>query len=165
MGVSSALSREELLRLPPTIIGTIRWKASAGRPSGDLCGGFDIVFEEHTATQFRDAGGHAEPIPGTGIWKTISGSTSCRSVAEEETYFSVSLRFIGLHVNVFPDGSYRVTPKLRGNWRPSGLLAALLGYRAIEPASYTVVLTKADPIQVVAFEVVRRSWLSGRLLR
>lgn len=164
MGVSSPLSREELLRLPPMIIGTIRWKGSVGRPSGDLCSGFDIVFEEHTPTQFRDAGGHAEPIPGTGIWKTISESTTCRSVTEEETYLSVSLRFMGLHVNMFPDGSYRISPRLRGNWRPSGLLAALSGYRAIEPASYTVVLTKADPIQAIAFEVVRRSWLSGRRL-
>ena len=62
------LSIDEVLRLPPRIFGTIRWKKSIGRPTGDLCAGFSIKVEEHTATQFLSGpGGIHIPKPGTGI--------------------------------------------------------------------------------------------------
>src|SRR4029078_6969921 len=65
-------SVDELVALPPTIFGVIRWKKYIGRPAGHLCSGFNIRVEEHTATQFRAVGGGKyEPIPGTGIWKDV----------------------------------------------------------------------------------------------
>jgi hypothetical protein len=158
------LSLEQLLALPPLIFGTIRWKSSIGVPSGDLCSGFSILVEEHTATQFRDAGGgHYEPIPGTGIWKVVSDSLACYVLSTEGDNRAVGFRVTGLHLNVFPDGRYRITPRLKSNWRPSGLLAAL-SYRTIEPISASVVLKKDDHIQSVEFEVVRRGLFSGRRL-
>jgi hypothetical protein len=160
----NSLSLEQLLALPPLIFGTIRWKSSIGVPSGDLASGFSIRVEEHTATQFRDAGGgHIEPIPGTGIWKVVSDSLACYALPTEGDNRGVGFRVTGLHLNAFPDGQYRITPSLRGNWRPSGLLAAL-SYRAIEPISASVVLKKDDHIQRVEFEVVRRGLFSGRRL-
>lgn len=66
------VSIDELVALPPTIFGVIHWKKYIGRPPGDLCSGFNIRVEEHTATQFRAVGGGKyEPIPGTGIWKDV----------------------------------------------------------------------------------------------
>lgn len=160
----NSLSIEQLLALPPLIFGTIRWKSSIGVPRGDLCSGFSILVEEHTATQFRDAGGgHIEPIPGTGIWKVVADSLACYALSTEGDNRAVGFRVTGLHLNAFPDGRYRITPSLKGNWRTSGLLAAL-SYRAIEPISASVVLKKDDHIQSVEFEVVRRSLFSGQRL-
>jgi len=69
MQAFDTVSIDDLVALPPTIFGTIRWKKYIGRPLGDLCSGFNIRVEEHTATQFRAVGGGKyEPIPGTGIW-------------------------------------------------------------------------------------------------
>jgi hypothetical protein len=159
----NSLSLEQLLALPPLIFGTIRWKSSIGVPSGDLASGFSIRVEEHTATQFRDVGGgHIEPIPGTGIWKVVSDSLACYVLSTEGNNREVGFRVTGLHLNAFPDGRYRITPSLKGNWRPSGLFA--LSYRAIEPISASVALKKDDHIQSVEFEVVRRSLFSGRRL-
>jgi hypothetical protein len=121
-------------------------------------------FTLHTATQFRDAGGgHIEPIPGTGIWKVVTDSLACHALSPQGDDRAVSFRVTGLHLNAFPDGQYRITPRLQGNWRTSGLLAAL-SYRAIEPISASVVLKKDDHIRSVEFEVVRRSLFSGRRL-
>ncbi|HMH41857.1 MAG TPA: hypothetical protein VK557_00115 [Pyrinomonadaceae bacterium] len=160
----NSLSIEQLLALPPLIFGTIRWKSSIGVPSGDLASGFSIRVEEHTTTQFRDAGGgHIEPIPGTGIWKVVTDSLVCHALSPQGDDRAVSFRVTELHLNAFPDGRYRITPSLKGNWRPSGLLAAL-SYRAIEPISASVALTKDDHIQSVEFEVVRRGLFSGRRL-
>ena len=62
------VSIEQLVALPPTVFGVIRWKKYIGRPTADLCSGFNIRVEEHPATQFRAVGGGKyEPIPGTDI--------------------------------------------------------------------------------------------------
>ncbi|MEK6753757.1 MAG: hypothetical protein AABZ00_15985 [Chloroflexota bacterium] len=157
------LSLEELLRLPPMIFGTIRWKISVGKPTGDPCASFDIQVEEHTATEFRDAGGgNIIPEPGTGIFKLVSNSVSCWAQADQGDEHIIKFKVSGLHFNMPFDGYYRITPRLRGNWRPSGIFA--IGYRTIEPISANVVLKKDDPTQSCEFEVVRRSWFSGRRL-
>ena len=57
------VSIEQLVALPPTIFGVICWKEYIGGPMDELCRGFNIRVEEHTATQFRAAGGGKyEPI-------------------------------------------------------------------------------------------------------
>lgn len=157
------ISIEDLIRLPPMIFGIIRWRRSVGIPAGDWCAGFDIHLEEHTATQYRDAGGgDLEPIPGTGIWKIVQEPISCRPLPDQGDHHVVSFQVTGLHVNAPLDGAYRVTPRLKGAWRPSGILA--VGYRIIEPVSISVQLRKDAPLGSVEFEVVRRSWLFGRRL-
>jgi hypothetical protein len=161
MSSSPILSVDQLNRLPPMIFGVIRWKGSIGDPIGDRCGGFDIRVEEHSATQFRDAGGHAEPIPGTGIWKIVSDSLSCHAIPDEGPEHAIRFKVTGLHLNAFPDGQYRITPSLRGTWSSSGVLA-LLGYRVIEPVSVSIVLKKDDHFRGVEFEIVRRGRFSGR---
>ena len=84
MQAFDTVSIDDLVALPPTIFGTIRWKKYIGRPPGDLCSGFNIRVEEHTATQFRAVGGGKyEPIPGTGIWKDVVDSVSCWDLPDE----------------------------------------------------------------------------------
>ena len=158
------LSLEQILRLPPMIVGIIRWKRSVGEPPGDPCAGFDIRVEEHTATEYVDAGGgHIVPEPGTGIFKLVSDSVSCQARADQGDDHVISFQVSGLHFNMPFDGYYRITPNLKGNWRPSGIFAPV-GYRAIEPISANVGLKKDAPVQSLEFEVVRRSWFSGRRL-
>jgi hypothetical protein len=158
MQVLDTVSIEDLVALPPTIFGTIRWKKYIGRPTGDLCSGFNIRVEEHTATQFRAVGGGKyEPIPGTGIWKDVVDAVSCRELADEGDYHKLSFQVWGVHLNAFPDGRYRITPTLKGAWtQPNAVAVVLLGYRAIEPQSFSVVLKKDNQIQSVEFEVVQR---------
>ncbi len=164
MNTSQLLSFEQLVRLPPMIFGIIRWKKTVGDPTGDRCAGFDIRVEEHTATEYRDlGGGHYGPEPGTGIWKIVSDSVSCRPLADQGDDHVISFHVTGLHFNMPLDGYYRITPSLKGNWRPSGIFS-LLSYRAIEPLSASIVLKKDNPVQSCEFEVVRRSWFSGRRL-
>lgn len=164
MGTLQVISLEGLFRLTPRIFGTIRWKRSIGGPSGDPCNGFDIRVEEHTATQYVDVGGgHYAPKPGTGIWKDVSDSLACRALSDQGDDHGISFQITGLHVNIFPDGYYKITPSLKGNWGPSGVLA-VLGYLAIEPLNASVAITEERHIQTVEFEVVRRSWFSGRRL-
>jgi hypothetical protein len=159
-----SISLEQLARLSPSIIGTIRWKSTVGKPSGELCDGFSILVEEHTSTQFRAVGGGKyEPIPGTGIWKVIAESVACRDLSSEDDHYAVGFHITGLHLTAFPDGQYRVTPSLQGTWRPGGILA-LLARRVIEPISASIILTDDKRIQSVEFEVVRRSFFSGRRL-
>ena len=151
---------DELVALPPTIFGIIRWKKYIGRPQGDLCSGFNIRVEEHTATQFRAVGGGKyEPIPGTGIWKDVVDALSCSELADEGDYHKLSFQILGqdIHLNAFPDGQYRITPTLKGTWSPSNPVAVVMfGSRAIEPQSASVKLKKDDHIQSVEFELVQR---------
>jgi hypothetical protein len=157
MQVLDAVSIEDLVALPPMIFGIIRWKKYIGRPMGDLCSGFNIRVEEHTATQFRAVGGGKyEPIPGTGIWKDVVDALSCRDLADEGDYHKLSFQVWGVHLNAFPDGRYRITPTLKGTWSRPNPLAVLLGYRTIEPQSASVVLKKDNQIQSVEFELVQR---------
>jgi len=158
------LSLEQLSRLPPSIIGTIRWKSGIGKPTGELCDGFSFLVEEHTATQFRDVGGGKyEPIPGTGIWKVVTDSVACRTLSTGDDHYAVGFHITGLHLTAFPDGQYRITPSLNGAWQPVGILA-LLARRVIEPMSASVILTDDKRIQSVEFDVIRRSFFSGRRL-
>jgi hypothetical protein len=158
MQAFDAVSIDELVALPPTIFGIIRWKKYIGRPTGDLCSGFNIRVEEHTATQFRAVGGGKyEPIPGTGIWKDVVDALSCRELADEGDYHKLSFQIWGrgIHLNAFPDGQYRITPTVKGMWsRPNPVV--LFGSRTIEPQSASVVLKKDDHIQSVEFELVQR---------
>jgi len=135
-------SVDELVALPPTIFGIIRWKKYIGRPAGHLCSGFDIRVEEHTATQFRAlGGGKYEPIPGTGIWKDVNDALVCQELPDEGDYHKLGFQIRGrdIHLNAFPDGQYRITPTLTGMWTRSTAVV-LLGSRSIEPKSAYVVL-------------------------
>jgi hypothetical protein len=149
----------ELMGLPPTIFGVIRWNKYIGRPAGDLCSGFNIRVEEHTATQFRAlGGGKYEAIPGTGIWKDVVDTLSCRELPDEGDYHKLSFQIWGrgIHLNAFPDGQYRITPTLKGTWTRANPVQLIFGSRTIEPKSASVVLKKDDHIQSVEFELVQR---------
>ena len=151
-------SVDELVALPPTIFGVIRWKKYIGRPAGHSCSGFDIRVEEHTATQFRAlGGGKYEPIPGTGIWKDVNDALVCQELPDEGDYHKLGFQIRGrdIHLNAFPDGQYRITPTLTGMWTRATPVV-LLGSRSIEPKSAYVVLKKDDHIQSVEFELVQR---------
>ena len=92
----------ELEGLPPMIFGVIRWNKYIGRPAGDLCSGFNIRVEEHTATQYRAlGGGKYEAIPGTGIWKDVVDPLSCRESPDEGDYHKLSFQIWGrgIHLN------------------------------------------------------------------
>ena len=152
------VSIDELVALPPTIFGVIRWRKYIGRPAGDLCSGFNIRVEEHTATQFRAVGGGKyEPIPGTGIWKDVVDSLVCRELPDEGDDHKLGFQIWGrdIHLNAFPDGQYRITPALKGTWSRATPVA-LFGSRNIEPQSASVVLKKDNHIQSVEFELVQR---------
>jgi len=152
-------SVDELVALPPTIFGVIRWKKYIGRPAGHLCSGFDIRVEEHTATQFRAVGGGKyEPIPGTGIWKDVVDPLSCRESPDEGDYHKLSFQIWGrgIHLNAFPDGQYRITPTLKGTWSRANPVQLIFGARTIEPKSASVALKKDDHIKSVEFELVQR---------
>ncbi len=157
-----SLSIEQVLRLRPSIVIIIRWNSSVGQPRGDWCSGFQILVEERTPTTFVDKGGGLyEPRPGR--WKLVTDSPACRPHSAEGEGPGVTAHAAGLHLNMFPDGCYRITPTLRGAWSPSGLFAALFN-RRIEPASAQVMLKDGNPIQTVEFEVIRtpifRWWIS-----
>ena len=157
MQVLDTVSIEDLVALPPMIFGIIRWSKYSGRPTGDMCSGFDIRVEEHTATQFRAVGGGKyEPIPGTGIWKDVVDAVSCRELADEGEYHKLSFQVWGVHLNAFPDGQYRITPTLKGTWSRPANSVVFFGARTVEPKSASVVLKKDDHIRSVEFEVVQR---------
>ena len=163
MQVLDTVSIEDLVALPPMIFGIIRWSKYSGRPTGDMCSGFNIRVEEHTATQFRAVGGGKyEPIPGTGIWKDVVDSLSCRELADEGDYHKLSFQVWGrgIHLNAFPDGQYRITPTLKGTWSRPTNSVVFFGARTVEPKSASVVLKKDDHIKSVEFEVVQhpRPW-------
>ena len=142
--IFTILTDDELLRLPPMILGTIRWRKYIGQPAGDYCSGFNIRVEEHTATEFRAVGGGKyERIPGTGIWKDVVDALSCRALPDEGDDHVLGFHVTGprIHLNAFPDGMYRITPTLRGRWRAS-LLVFAAGYRDVEPSSAYVELKK-----------------------
>jgi hypothetical protein len=164
MSASQFLSVDQIFRLPPMIFGTIRWKKSIGRPMGDPCSAFDILVQEHTTTEYRDlGGGHYGPEPGTGIFKTVSDSVSCGNLSDQGDDYVLSFQVTGLHYNAYLDGYYRITPRLKGNWN-SSIFLDFFGYRLIEPLSISLMLTKEKPVQSCEFEVMRRSWLTGRRL-
>ena len=159
MQTFDTVSIDELVALPPTIFGVIRWKKYIGRPAGHPCSGFNIRVEEHTATQFRAVGGGKyEPIPGTGIWKDLNDALVCQELPDEGDDHKLGFQIRGrdIHLNAFPDGQYRITPTLTGLWTRATPVV-LLGSRSIEPKSAYVVLKKDNHVQSVEFEVVQRS--------
>lgn len=164
MSVGEQVPIGDIVRLPPMILGTIRWKSGIGRPEGGPCQGFDFLVEERTPTQFRvGPGGIIEPIPGSSKWIVLPDAVTCNPSAEENGVQAVSFWVRGLHLNLLPNGAYRITPTLKGNWRPSGIFAPL-GYRVIEPSSVYVSLWPQSQVQSVEFEVLRRSFFGGRVL-
>ncbi len=147
MQVLDTVSIEDLVALPPMIFGIIRWKKYIGRPPDDLCGGFNIRVEEHTATQFRiGGGGNYEPIPGTGIWKDVVDAVSCRELADEGDYHKLSFQVWGVHLNAFPMGGIE-SRQLQRHVEPADYPVLFFGSRTIEPQSFSVVLKKDDHIQ------------------
>ena len=150
------LSRKDVLALPPMIFGAIRWARGLGAPVGDAASGFRVTCQEHTASQFRIGAGGIEVIPGTGIW--LDPVVVAAYAAPDEGDQHV-VRFIvpDVHLNMFPDGEYRVKVELTGNWSEPPL-ARMLGYRSIEPLASYVVLDKAHHIAGVDFRVDYAAW-------
>ena len=81
MTFTDHLTHEDVLRVPPKLSGTIRWKKAVGRPDGDLCSGFRIVVCEREPSQFRE-GSANEKIPGTGQWRLLTNSAPCASAPD-----------------------------------------------------------------------------------
>jgi hypothetical protein len=152
------LTQDEVHRLPPMLFGRIRWARGLGAPVGQPCSGFTIVVEEHTASQFRiGPGGVIEVIPGTGIWKTTTGSAPCRTLPDEGDKHVVGFDVPDVHLNAFPDGTYRVTPTVTGKWTTSSIQVKL-GIKGMEPRSQYASLTEDQHIRNLDFEVVREPW-------
>lgn len=156
MPISEVLSSEAVLRLPPMLFGRIRWSKGLGSPVGDPCSGFTILVQEHTASQFRKGASGPEVIPGTGIWKAAE-SVPCSAAPDEGDMHVVRFNVPDVHLNVFPDGKYRVTAQLTGNWAESRI-QAMLGFRRIEPLAFYVALTKDSHFSSVDFEIIQEPW-------
>ena len=118
---SGRLAFDEVIKLPPMIYGTIRWKKNIGRPTDNLCSGFAIKVEERTPLEFRDiGGGHYEVVPGTGVWKLVTESAPCSPEPEAGEDYIIRFTVPGAHVNGFPGGTYRITPALTPRWNQIG---------------------------------------------
>jgi hypothetical protein len=154
MRAPEILSNEALHSLPPMLFGHIRWNKAVGNPQGDPCSGFRILVEERTASQFRmGSGGHPEVIPGTGVWKVVAGSAPCTPGPSNGEMQEVTFRVPSVHLNAFPDGKYRITPELVGEWH-SPVTHVARGFRRVEPVSWHVVLRPDAHIVSVDFEVI-----------
>jgi len=151
---SEFLTDEEVHRLPPMLFGKIRWAKGLGAPVGDLCSGFTITVEERTASKFRVGPKGREIIPGTGIWKDVSKSVRCGVLPDEGDKHVLQFIIDNVHLNEFPDGTYRVAVALTGNWSHTGV-PIVLGYRRIEPPAFYRTLTKDRHLVSVDFEVVQ----------
>ena len=150
------LSLDDVLKLPPMLFGIIRWDKSIGSPTGDLCSGFRIRVEERTPSEFRDAGGVAEKIPGTGIWQLVTDSAPCTPAPDEGDKHVVHFNVPGVHLT-FLDGVYRVTPQLTSNWGSQGrVFWNLFGFRQLDPLAYDIPLKPESHIATVEFEVLRK---------
>jgi hypothetical protein len=151
------LPAEAIVKLPPMLFGVIRWKKNIGSPSGDACSGFRIRVEERGPSEFRAGpGGVIEQIPGQ--WGIVTDAAPCSPAPDEGDNHVVTFRVPDVHLNGFPDGGYRITPQLTGNWH-TNLFQAFFGFRWIEPPSWYITITKDAHIKTVEFEVVRRVWL------
>jgi hypothetical protein len=138
------------------LFGRVRWSKSLGAPVGDPGSGFRILVQEHTASQFREGAGGPEVVPGTGIWRPAE-SVPCSPAPDEGDMHVVRFNVPDVHLNAFPDGKYRVSAELTGNWAESRL-QAMLGFRRIEPIAFYVVLTKDNHLSSVDFEVIQEPW-------
>ena len=149
---SRVLTDKEVLELPPMLFGHIRWQKSFGAPIGDPASGFRVLCQEHTASQFRIGASGPEVIPGTGIWKAAV-TVPCVAAPDQGDQHVVRFIVPDVHLNMFPDGKYRVAAELTGNWSASPI-QKLLGFRRIDPRAFHVVLTKDRHLVSVDFEVV-----------
>jgi hypothetical protein len=156
MPVSDVLTNHEILRLAPMLFGRIRWHRSFGGPVGDVCSGFAITAEEHTASQFRIGPSGPEVIPGTGIW-TEPRSVPCYPAPDEGDLRVVRFSVPDVHLNAFPDGKYRVRARLTGNWAEPPI-QMVLGFRRIEPTGFYVSLSKDNHVVSVDFDVIHEPW-------
>jgi hypothetical protein len=157
MPKTKILTNAEVLRLPPMLFGSIRWNKGLGSPVGSPCSGFKVVVDEHTVSRFRIGPAGPEVIPGTGIWKNVEQSAPCSAAPDEGDMHVVTFSVPDVHLNGFPDGKYRVSVELTGNWSESRL-QTMLGYKRIDPSSWYVSLTKDHHIVKVDFEVVHEAW-------
>jgi len=157
------LTDKEVLKLPPMLFGRIRWLKGLGTPIGDPASGFKVLCQEHTASQFRIGAAGPEVVPGTGIWKDPV-SVPCYAAPDEGDMHVVRFNVPDVHLNMFPDGKYRLTAELTGNWSETPI-ARMLGYRRIEPLGFYVSLTKAQHLVSVDFEVVHEAWHLGVFVR
>ena len=156
MSISHVLTDDAVLRLPPMIFGRIRWQKGLGAPVGDPATGFKVLAEEHTVSQFRVGSGGIEVVPGTGIWKPPI-SVPCHAAPDEGDKHVVAFSVPDVHLTGFPDGKYRVSAELTGNWGESRL-QSMLGYKRIEPLAYYVSLTKEQHLVSLDFEVIHEPW-------
>jgi len=156
MPKSEKLTQAAVRKLPPMLWGRIRWHKSMGGPVGDAATGFRVQAEEHTATQFRIGPAGPEPIPGTGVWKTAV-TVPCFTAPDEGDKHVVAFSVPDVHLNMFPDGKYRVRAELTGNWADS-LVQVRIGYRRIDPLAMYVVLTAEHHLASVDFEVAYEPW-------
>lgn len=150
------LSENDVLQLPPMIFGAIRWSQGLGAPVGDPASGFRVTCQEHTASQFRIGAGGIEVVPGTGIWLDPF-VVSAYAAPDEGDQHVVRFIVTDVHLNMFPDGEYRVKVELTGNWSEPPL-ARMLGYRRVDPSAAYVVLDKAHHIAGVDFRVEHEPW-------
>ena len=152
----------ELIYLPqsPMIVGRIRWAKAMGEPARGTADAFRVLLEEHTPTQFRVGPGGIEAIPGTGVWKTLDDDVRCRSYPDDGDRHVAGFTVHAPHLNVLPDGAYRLTPRLAGKWHQAPV-QIVIGYKRIEPSSWSVTLLPGQHVQTVNFDVVARSWLFG----
>jgi len=153
---SKVLTEKEVLSLPPMIFGAIRWPKGLGAPVGDPATGFRVSCQEHTASQFRIGPGGIEVIPGTGIW-LAPVAVPASAAPDEGDLHVVRFGVPDAHLNMFPDGEYRVGVELTGNWSETPI-ARMLGYRRIDPLAVYVVLDKSHHIAGVNFEVKHEPW-------
>jgi len=153
----------DVLRLPPTLFGVIRWKKTIGNPLGDSASAFRVRLEERTPSEFRVGPDGPEKIPGTGVWRLVDDSVPCTPAPDEGDSHVVHFVIRDLHVNVF-DGAYRVAAQLTNvPWDTRGLaFLYLFGYRQMDPLAWYVTLRPDVHIATVEFEVVRRSYFPRR---
>jgi hypothetical protein len=154
-----AIDGEVILDLPPMLWGYIRWSKSIGHPIGPFELGFSVKAEEHTPTEWRAlGGGKYEPIPGTGIWKTLSASVPCQRLPDDVDDYVVGFSVPGVH-NTVLDGRFRVSVMLSGRWSTSGVDWFVRGRRRVEPSAALVELPKGNHIKTLEFRVTRRESL------
>jgi hypothetical protein len=158
MPISDKLSTEAVRQLPPMLFGVIRWKKGIGSSTGDPCSGFRIRVEERTPSEFRDAGGVIEKIPGSGEWRLVTDSAPCSSAPDEGDSHVVRFNVPDVHLNVL-DGIYRITPQLSGRWDSQGLVFLhRFVFRQIDPLINYIKLKPDAHIATVEFEVLSRFW-------
>lgn len=155
------LSLEELARIPPRIVGEIRWNKRIGKPAGDISSGFRIVVEEVKQSEWRDlGGGDYERVPGAR--RTITDSPQFRSLPGDLDHYVLEFTVPNLHTTVL-DGRYVVTPQIdETKWNSSRLTVLVsAGYLLFQPLNISTPITSDNPIVFLTFDVFRYSWFGG----